>query len=197
MTRSCSCREGGTPSGARPTRVVTPRSPSESARALLMRSVKSAFWRTLDKSNRTPGNPAPPQERRLREKNHLRHARQRLAFSQQRTSSPRTSIPAERRSTSNTAMRISEPSMPLHGRASARLRISPRRSCRSPSTSAPHKVPSRPTSFSSHSVSWLLPPKFSSWFHYRQNRGFASIFFAVISANCQKKASASHAASSY
>ena len=41
VTRSCSCREGGTPSGARPARIVPPVPPSESARALLMRSVKN------------------------------------------------------------------------------------------------------------------------------------------------------------
>ena len=55
-----------------------PRSPSESARALLMRSVKSAFALLLTRVTE-PRQPSPAQERRLREENHLRHARQRLA----------------------------------------------------------------------------------------------------------------------
>ena len=55
-----------------------PRSPSESARALLMRSVKSAFALLLTRVTE-PRPPSPAQERRLSEKNHLRHARQRFA----------------------------------------------------------------------------------------------------------------------
>ena len=55
-----------------------PRSPSESARALLMRSVKSAFALLLTRVTE-PRQPSLAQERTLREKNHLRHARQRLA----------------------------------------------------------------------------------------------------------------------
>ena len=45
---------------------------------LLMRSVKSAFALLLTRVTE-PRQPSPAQERRLREKNHLRHARQRLA----------------------------------------------------------------------------------------------------------------------
>ena len=46
-----------------------------------MRSVKSAFALLLTRVTE-PRQPSPAHERRLREKDHLRHARQRLAFSQ-------------------------------------------------------------------------------------------------------------------
>ena len=65
-----------------PASFFPPRSPSESARALLMRSVKSAFALLLTRVTE-PRQPSLAQERRLREKNHLRHARQRLIVAQQ------------------------------------------------------------------------------------------------------------------